>query len=85
MVTRAQTVVCTAVSPMSGSPTLNTEKKNRKTERGEFITPPRPTGRRSNNSPKKGNPQVIPTLSRGVDEGVEVYIARCIDCFTFKI
>ena len=37
------------------------------------------------NSPKKGNPQVIPTLARGVGEGVEVYIARCIDCFTFKI
>ena len=36
---------------MSGSPTFDTEKKkkkeNRKTERGEFITPPRPTGRRS--------------------------------------
>ena len=25
------------------------EKENRKIERGEFITPPRPTGRRSNN------------------------------------
>ena len=24
------------------------KKENRKTERGEFITPPRPTGRRSN-------------------------------------
>ena len=35
---------------MSGSPTSDTEKKqNRKIERGEFITPPRPTGRRSNN------------------------------------
>ena len=31
------------------SPTFDTEKKeNRKIERGEFITPPRPTGRRSN-------------------------------------
>ena len=37
-----------AVSPKSGSPTFDTEKKPRKTERGEFITPPRPTGRRSN-------------------------------------
>ena len=37
-----------AVSPMSGSPTFDTEKKHRKIERGEFITPPRPTGRRSN-------------------------------------
>ena len=27
---------------------LVTPKKNRKIERGEFITPPRPTGRRSN-------------------------------------
>ena len=40
-----------AVSPMSGSPTFDTEiknkKENRKIERGEFITPPRPTGRRS--------------------------------------
>ena len=44
---RSQTAVCTAVSPMSGSPTCDTEK-NRKTERGEFITPPRLTGRRSN-------------------------------------
>ena len=33
---------------MSGSPTSDTEKKTRKIERGEFITPPRPTGRRSN-------------------------------------
>ena len=32
-----------AVSPMSGSPTFDTEKTPRKTERGEFITPPRPT------------------------------------------
>ena len=33
---------------MSGSPSFDTEKKeNRKIERGEFITPPRPTGRRS--------------------------------------
>ena len=38
-----------AVAPMSGSPTFDTDKKeNRKIERGEFITPPRPTGRRSN-------------------------------------
>ena len=38
-----------AVSPMNGSPTFDTVKKeNRKIERGEFITPPRPTGRRSN-------------------------------------
>ena len=37
-----------AVSPMSGSPTFDTEKKeNRKIERGEFITPPRPTSKRS--------------------------------------
>ena len=32
---------------MSGAPTFDTEKKN-KQKRGEFITPPRPTGRRSN-------------------------------------
>ena len=32
---------------MSGSPTFDTPKKE-KTERGEFTTPPRPTGRRSN-------------------------------------
>ena len=32
---------------MSGSPTLNTKKKTQKIERGEFITPPRPMGRRS--------------------------------------
>ena len=31
---------------MSGAPTFDTEKKQK---RGEFITPPRPTGRRSNN------------------------------------
>ena len=38
-----------AVSPMSGSPTFDTEKKeNRKVERGEFISPSRPTARRSN-------------------------------------
>ena len=43
MVTWAQTAVCTAVSPMGGSPTCDTEK-NRKTERGEFITPPRMRG-----------------------------------------
>ena len=46
MVTWAQTAVCTAVSPMNGSPNCDTEK-NRKTERGEFITPTRPTGKRS--------------------------------------
>ena len=41
-----------AVSPMSGSLTFDTEKKeDRKIERGEFITPPRPTGRRSNQGP----------------------------------
>ena len=33
--------------PISGSPTSDTQKQ---TERSEFITPPRPTGRRSNNS-----------------------------------
>ena len=38
-----------AVSPMSGSPTFGTEKKQK---RGEFKTPPRPTGRRSNNEKK---------------------------------
>ena len=27
------------------------KKENRKIERGEFITPPRPTGRRSNKTP----------------------------------
>ena len=32
---------------MSGSPTFDTQKK-KKTERGEFITSPRPTGRQSN-------------------------------------
>ena len=42
-----------AVSPMSASPTFDTEKKPRKLERGEFITPPRPTGRRSNNAALK--------------------------------
>ena len=42
---RAHAAACTAVSPMSGSPTSGTLKK---TERGEFITPPGPTGRRSN-------------------------------------
>ena len=49
MVTWAQTAVCTAVSPMSGSPTCDTEKQ--KTERGEFITPPRPTGGYSKKNP----------------------------------
>ena len=34
-----------AVSPMSGSPTFDTEKKQ---TRGEFKTPPYPMGRRSN-------------------------------------
>ena len=46
MMTRAQTAVCTAVSPMSGSSTFDIDKKKQK--RGEFKTPPRPTGRRSN-------------------------------------
>ena len=32
---------------MSGAPTFDTGKKQK---RGEFITPPRPTGRRSNKS-----------------------------------
>ena len=32
---------------MSGAPTFDTGKK-KKQKRGEFITPPRPTGRRSN-------------------------------------
>ena len=32
-------------SPMSGGPTFDIEKKQK---RGEFKTPPRPTGRRSN-------------------------------------
>ena len=33
---------------MSGSPTFDTEKKIKKQKRGEFKTPPYPTGRRSN-------------------------------------
>ena len=33
-----------AILPMSGSPTSNTEKKQKQ---GKFITPSRPTGRRS--------------------------------------
>ena len=36
--TRAQTVVGTVVSPMSGSPTLNTEKKNKTP--AQAFTPP---------------------------------------------
>ena len=36
---------------MSGAPTFDTEKKRKKQKRGEFITPPRPTGRRSNYQP----------------------------------
>ena len=36
-----------AILAMSGSPTFQTKKEHRKIERGEFITPPRPTGRRS--------------------------------------
>ena len=35
---------------MRGSPTSDTEKNPRKIERGKFINPPRPMGRRS----KKG-------------------------------
>ena len=35
-----------AVSPMSGGPTFDIEKKQK---RGEFKTSPRPTSRRSNN------------------------------------
>ena len=49
MMTRPQTAVCTAVSPTSGSPTFDIDKKNIKTERGEFKTPSHPTGRQSNN------------------------------------
>ena len=33
---------------MSGAPTFDTGKKEKKQKRGEFITPPRPTGRQSN-------------------------------------
>ena len=47
VMTRAQTAVCTAVSPMSGSPTFDIDKKK---IGGEFKIPPRPTGRRSNKS-----------------------------------
>ena len=35
-----------AVSPMSGSPAFDIDKKKQK--RGKFKTPPRPTGKRSN-------------------------------------
>ena len=42
-----------AVSPMSGCPTFNVDKKKQK--RGEFKTPPRPTGRRSNEHVRKRN------------------------------
>ena len=38
-----------AVSPMSDSPTFDTGKRI-KQKRGEFNTPPRPTGRRGNNA-----------------------------------
>ena len=37
-----------AVSLMSGSPTFDIDKRKKKQKRGEFTTPPRPTGRRSN-------------------------------------
>ena len=56
------------VSSMSGSPTFDTEKKTRKIERGEFITPPRPTRRRS----KKYDfhiSQLIGNLLSGIAEG----------------
>ena len=39
-----------AVLPMSGSPTVDTGKKQK---RGEFKTPPRPTSRRSNDDLSK--------------------------------
>ena len=35
--------------PLAVAQLVTPKKKNRKIERGEFITPPRPTGRRSNN------------------------------------
>ena len=55
VMTRAQTAVCTAVSPMSGSPTFDIDKKKQK--RGEFKTPPRPTGRRSNYQATSAQPK----------------------------
>ena len=41
---------------MSGAPTFDTGKKEKKQKRGEFITPPRPTGRRSKNTLKFDRP-----------------------------
>ena len=39
-----------AVSPMSDSSTFDIDKWRKKQKRGEFATPPRPTGRRSSNN-----------------------------------
>ena len=36
-------------------PNFEHRKKTQKTERGEFITPPRPTGRRSNKMPSQAS------------------------------
>ena len=56
------------------------KKENRKTERGEFITPPRPTGRRSNKisrfdraifktgNGESGNPGIGESGNRGIRE-----------------
>ena len=59
-----------AVSPMSGSPTFDTEKKRKqKIERGKFITPPRPTGRRSN--------YIQRIIKVGVTLSLALYLDQC--------
>ena len=47
------------VSPMSGSPTYDIDKKSQK--RGEFKTTPRPTGKRSNNCTLLNQSPCIPS------------------------
>ena len=41
----------TSPSPMSGIPTVDIDKWEKKQKRGEFTTPPCPTGRRSSDRP----------------------------------
>ena len=68
-----------AVSPMSGAPTFDIEKRQK---RGEFKTPPRPTGRRSKKPScfvlAKTRIYVVKTFIAYLERGLALHCPRTV-------
>ena len=83
MVTWAQTALHSGIThePQPNFRQRKKKKENRKIERGEFITPPRPTGRQSNNCHNRiCSERSRFTIRLGIAESHYVSIGDCWQC-----